>query len=516
MWGFTVVINTLLCAILALKMLKVYQLNSYRLKSDTVSVMTLFYIEVACATSLIIHGAVSYFAPAHLAAIGYTVGLLPIVGYIVVDYMKKSKTPLVYTKRIWRQIVAIIALSAAMSIGVRYLSNAVSSDYMMLSSLDFVLLPLTFCLSIVVVRPIERYYYKRFVAYAKEQLSRGNLLKIGITGSYGKTTVKNILDKMLSYKYKTLATPKSYNTPLGIALATRDITPETQIFIAEMGARRIGDIKELADIVKPKIGIITGIAPQHIESFKTIDNVISTKAELIDSLPQDGVAFFNGDSKYINHIYYKSMFANKVVTTSNHGRIHIDDVNLSPSGATFTLHVGNAQKECRTRLIGKHNLSNIVLCAYVATHLGVTIDEISYAIENLTPEPHRMELISARGNITIIDDSYNCNVEGAKAALETLSTFSGRKVVVCQGIVELGAMEDKANYNIGMQLASTADIVIAVGRRGQIISNGFVEAGGNPTKLIHAKSLAVAQEMFKNLLIKGDILLLMNDLPDNY
>ena len=259
-------------------------------------------------------------------------------------------------------------------------------------------------------RAVEKRINFTFFDRARKKLeSRPELIKIGITGSYGKTSTKFVLRDILSQKYRVLATPASFNTPMGLSrVINEQLKDEHQLFIAEMGARHVGDIRELCELVHPKYGVLTSVGPQHLDTFGSIENIASTKFELIESLPQDGVAFFASDGSYVDRLYTKCEREKYRVgyVADRNPYILIKDVEAGPQGSRFTLECADGTHvRCRTQLLGRHNIGNIALSAAVARRLGMTLDEIARGIRRLEPVEHRLQLIS--GPMTVIDDAFN-------------------------------------------------------------------------------------------------------------
>lgn len=230
---------------------------------------------------------------------------------LIVNLPRKAKKPLVFTTRVKRMIVsAVIMVGIIFALeSFLYTENEKSS---LLVSFTLILAPLFVLITNIINKPVELCVKNYYINDAKKIIaSMPNLIVIGITGSYGKTSTKFFLEKILSSKYNVLMTPESYNTTMGVVKTIREsLKPTHEIFICEMGAKGIGHIKEICDIVKPKFGIITSIGPQHLESFKTIENIITAKFELCDALPNDGVIFLNGDNEYIrnNKINKKAVY----------------------------------------------------------------------------------------------------------------------------------------------------------------------------------------------------------------
>lgn len=367
-----------------------------------------------------------------------------------------------------------------------------------------------------VVRPFENLNNKRYVRRAEKRLGGLSAVKIGITGSYGKTSCKNILADILSTKYRVLKTDKNFNTPLGIARTAGNIRGDEEIFIAEMGARRPGDIRELARLVKPKYAIVTGVAPQHLATFKTVDAIYRTKKELVDCLPPDGYAVFNGDNSYTREMA-KECAVRCVTVHTNGGRegIRAENIRLSNNGSCFDVKGLGEDFTLSTRLLGRHNILNILLCVALAAELGVEKKRMIAAVKNLKPSPHRLELLDTPNNgVTVIDDSYNGNVEGVRFALEVLALYKeNRRVVFTQGVVELGKRASEINTLVGAMIAKVADLVLLTGENAAYIKNGLNNSGFPSEQIKVFKSFAEASEALKTLLRRGDVLLIQNDIP---
>ncbi|MBP5166998.1 MAG: UDP-N-acetylmuramoyl-tripeptide--D-alanyl-D-alanine ligase, partial [Oscillospiraceae bacterium] len=370
------------------------------------------------------------------------------------------------------------------------------------------------------VLPIEKAGQRKYFNMARKKLlSFPNMKRIGITGSYGKTSTKFILGTILSEKYKTYITPQSYNTPMGVSrVINGELTADYEIFVSEMGARHVGDIKEMCDLVNPEYGIITSIGPQHLETFKTIETVASTKYELIEALPEGGHAFFPDDGAYGKACYDKCGTAKTLFGLSPIDGVYASDFSFSYAGCLFTLHDGKGGSiKCRTKLLGQHNIQNITGAAAVALELGLTLEEIAAGIEKIAPVEHRLQIMDTNNGITVIDDSFNSNPVGCKAAMEILRDFPGRHIVITPGLVELGDAEEAENRSFGEAMAKAADIAILVGeKRSRPIKEGLIAAGFDSNNIIIVNSLNEASARLANITQIGDTVLFENDLPDNY
>jgi UDP-N-acetylmuramoyl-tripeptide--D-alanyl-D-alanine ligase len=345
----------------------------------------------------------------------------------------------------------------------------------------------------------------KFIKKAEQVLAQTDTIKIAVVGSYGKTSVKNILATILKEKYEVLATPESYNTQMGVAKTIMQMQKKPQIFIAEMGARKQGDIAELCKMVKPDYAIFTGVCPQHIATFKNIQSVYAEKSEIIKC-----------GAKTVCGANLKDWLGNEenaFLVDENAVR----DINLQATKTQFVLDLDGEALQVETTLLSYSAVENIQLVATLCKMLGMTVTEIAQGIKKLQPVPHRLQLTQNNG-VYILDDGYNANIKGAKEALQTLARFEGRKCVVTPGLVECGVLEEELGLELGKAIALAGlDKVILVGETlVGAVKNGYVSAGGAQDNLTIVKSLAQAQETLKAWVQTGDCVLFLNDLPDVY
>ncbi len=426
------------------------------------------------------------------------------------DY-NKLRTKIFFTKRAIRLYVA----SATLFIGIALVSILTLSDdfYVIVLFLLCLISQILPFIGAVILKPIEDRNNARYINRAKQDIAKLNAIKIGITGSYGKTTCKNILYKLLCEDYKVIKTEKNYNTPMGLALTSKKIVGNEQIFIAEMGARHLGDIATLCDIVKPTIGIITGINSQHLETFYNEYNIYKAKKELIDSLPMGGFAVLNGDCKMAGNMKEGLNINNKSISIQGENDVYATEIKLTNAGSSFKI-CGLGQPFCvSTHLLGRHNISNILLCATVAHYLGIDTKKLAERISKLQSIPHRLELVPTTNGVTVIDDSYNCNIDGAKFALETIGLFEGRHIVMTQGIVEQGELEMESNKKLGLLISESAELAIVIGKNTNYIMEGLQAGGMDYDNILIFQSLQEAQNNLPKILQSGDVLLIQNDIP---
>ncbi|PID57209.1 Mur ligase [candidate division KSB3 bacterium] len=368
--------------------------------------------------------------------------------------------------------------------------------------------------------PLERRINLWYFRAARKRIREMPRLRtVGITGSYGKTSTKAILQSMMAQRFHVLMTPESYNTPMGISKVIRaDLRPVHEIFIAEMGARQLGDISTLCDLVSPHFGILTSIGEQHLETFHTLDAIKRTKFELIDALPPDGIAFLNMDNEHIRdmapHCRVKCISFGIDSTDLHYSARHIC-MDSQGCSFDFCLPDGRSQ-EFRTSLLGRHNIYNMLGAAALACELGVDVNMIQSVVRNLTPLPHRLEVKNTSQEITIIDDAFNSNPAGARSALEVLQAIDGKKkILITPGMVELGKWEYELNRQFGCQAAACCDYIILVGRKQSLpLQDGLRSM--NFSRYYVARDLYEANQHLRTIVTAGDVVLYENDLPDTY
>lgn len=446
-----------------------------------------------------------------------------------------AKKPLKYTARAIRLFVSnffimiILEATFAEFLGIGLDSILPQVNYLeylkriiLIYSFIIFTLPLNMILSAYFVSPTEEFIKKMYIGKARRILRKKaykDLIKIGITGSYGKTSTKFILEKILSEKYNVLATPNSYNTTMGNVRVIREmLKPEHQVFISEMGARKIYDISEICDFVHPDIGIITSIGPQHLETFKKIENVAKTKKELIDSLRGDGIVVLPKDNEYCFDMYKKEKREKYLYSLNDHGAdVYAKDIRVTSEGSKFKVVTKSGEFECTTKLLGEHNIQNILGCVAIAITLELTNEQIAAGISKIEPIEHRLQILPTTNGTTVIDDAFNSNPIGSKMALDIVKKFDGRKIIITPGMVELGAEEDHLNREFGRQIGKSMDIAILVGiKRSKVIVEGINETKFDKTNIYVVPTLDEASKKLGTLTKAGDVILFENDLPDNY
>lgn len=335
------------------------------------------------------------------------------------------------TLRIWQTLVLMIAVNVWL-----FKTDA----YLVLALVDS-LIPLTAAATTLLMGGLLKIYKARVVRLAEQKIvASKNLTVIGVTGSFGKTSTKEFLRQILENKFLCLATPGHVNTEMGVAqFILKSLTPKHQILIVEMGAYKLGEIKALCKIVKPQIGILTAISSQHLSLFGKMENIIKTKFELVESLPQNGLAVLNADNEYIvknaSQYHVKKIF----YSAKNKRDIYATNIKISTQSLSFDVYTKGQKQHILSNLLGRQNVPNLLSSFAVCLELGMSLKEIVKACLTLKPAEGTMEIIKSKDGVILIDDTYNINPEGVKAALDYLTSYKNmKKVAVLSPMIELG------------------------------------------------------------------------------
>lgn len=497
------------------------QQNSYRIdryrrwlsqSGDTTSIMRLVSLVVVFITAAIISFDIVWLTLVAVDSLVNSVMLL----------RRKYKKPLVYTPRVKR----ILAMMWVLALAVMSIAIVTGPGWWMVlpaMALAVYVSSHNFAIAAVwLLKPVENAINRRYYRDAQRILaSMPDLKVIGITGSYGKTSTKHYLYRILQEKFDTVMTPGSFNTTLGVVRTIREyMKPYNEVFICEMGAKQPGDIKEICDLVHPSIGILTAVGEQHLESFKSIENVQRTKFELIDSLPADGMAVVNNDFEWAaNREVNNVEVARYTVSAATDALYTADDIRYTPSGTEFVMKCPEGQKiKFKTHLVGACNVSNLMAAIIVALRLGVEVDKIKYAVEHIEQVEHRLNMKRTPGGITIIDDAFNSNPTGSAMALDVLASMTGgKRIVVTPGMIELGERQAELNREFGRKIAVSADVAVIVGRYNrEAITSGISDGGNHGVRVIEVDTFDDARRTLATIMTAGDTVLYENDLPDTF
>ena len=446
-----------------------------------------------------------------------------IVNEYRINKERENKIPLKATGRIKRLFITLV-LIYGLSI---YFTIIAPTDVLTGRMLIFLCLILGFVYFIVYFAnildtPLNKLEYYYYLTKAKKKLKeRSNLEVIGITGSYGKTSSKNILNEILSSKYITKATPKNYNTPYGLMMTINNYLDKfDEILIAEMGAYVKGDIKKLCNFVHPKYGILTIIGQAHLETFGTQENIIKTKFELIESLPSNGIAILNMDDPYqVSYKLKNNVKVRWIAIDNNEADVYAKNVKCGSFGMSFDCYYQDGEKiHLKTRLLGSYNIYNILASVALGLEMGISINDIKDSVASLKSTEHRLELKKV-GDMYMLDDAYNSNPIGARGALEVLKTMNGTRVVVTPGMVELGKVEKEKNYEFGKKIAESCNYVILIGeKKTKDIYKALIDSNFDKDNIFILDKVIEAYNVI-NALKEDDkdiYALFENDLPDIY
>lgn len=438
-----------------------------------------------------------------------------------------QKKPLVMTGRAWRLLATALVLNfvAVMVVpGLVHITGGWPYDiptWTVMAVGTFVWMPRLLVAADVLLAPVQNLINRRFLKRASARLASVAPVVVGITGSFGKTSTKAAIGALLGPPDKVLITPGSFNTPLGVCRTINEqMTPDHRYFVVEMGAYGPGEIAELCNFVHHGIGVLTAIGPAHLERYGSMDAIRKTKYEIVETLPDDGVAIMNVDDPEVRALADKTDHVTVIrygLDASAKPHVTARDISITARGTSFTIETPGLGRSVHvtTKLLGVHALGHVLASVSVAWLVGRDLDDLVADIEALEPVEHRLQLIEGAGGITVIDDAYNSNPKGAAVALDVLDSMEGaRKVVVTPGMVELGDLQIPANRDLGAHAGRVADILIVVARtnREAIVAG----ATGGKAEIVTVDSLDQAQAELRACLMPGDVVLFENDLPDHY
>ena len=438
-----------------------------------------------------------------------------------------GKKPLVMTGRAWRLlitslVVTVVAVLILPGIAHLYLGGWPwdVGTWAVMTALCFLGVRRVLVVADWLLAPVQSAINGRFLRAARRRLEEVKPTVIGVTGSFGKTSTKFAIQGVIGSRKEVLATPGSFNNPLGISRTINEhMTNAHRYFIAEMGAYGEGEIAELCEFVHPSISVLTAIGPAHLERFGSLDAIRRAKYEIVRALPPDGTAVMNVDDPEVRAL----ADATDRVSVIRYGLdpdgrpdVTAADLQITPAGTAFTIGVGTDVMRVQTTLLGRHAVGHVLAAVSVATVRGAPLRSLKRQVETLEPVEHRLQLIKGTGGVTVIDDAYNSNPEGATAALEVLESMPGRqKIVVTPGIIELGSLQREANESFGEEAGAVADHLIVVTRvnREAIVTGATRSDGAN---VVTVDTLQEAQEELQKVISAGDVVLFENDLPDHY
>jgi len=418
-------------------------------------------------------------------------------------FLKKLKKP-VFTKK-----ATLLFSVASFLTGFYFISFFSQKDSFILFLLIFdIITPLFISGIVVALQPLTVLLRNQIIEKAKRKRAQfKNLKVIGITGSYGKTSTKEFLAHILSQKFKVLKTKAHQNSEVGISQCIlNDLNSQYEIFIVEMGAYNRGGIKLLCDIASPKIGILTGINQQHQALFGSLDNIIKTKYELIESLPEAGLAIFNGGNEYCQKLYQKADLRKKI---SNQD-IEAKNIRVEKEYITFDIFSSDGDSAFfKVNLLGNQNIENILMAACCAKELGMTLIEIARACEGIQQEKGSGKLIRTKQGLNVIDATYSANPHGVLAHLEYLKVWPGRKAIILPSLIELGAASSKIHCQIGKKIGQVCNLaIISTKDKFRELYQGAVDSGMKKENILFLEKPDSIFDKIKDFSQKEDAILL--------
>jgi len=434
---------------------------------------------------------------------------------------KKIKRP-VFTKKSLFLIFLAISLEIVFLIGFCQIKESIIIFAFSLLIFD-VLTPIIVSILVLLTQPLAVLGRNRIIRKAKKKREEfKDLLVIGITGSYGKTSTKEFLYAILSQKFgenKVLRTKIHQNSEIGISQCIlKDLKPEHKIFICEMGAYNREGIKLLCDITKPKIGILTGINEQHMATFGSQDNIIKTKFELIESLPENGIAIFNSDSAFIRFKVRNSKFKvlnQKFYSIKERADIWAENIKVERDSVAFRIFTkDNDSVDVKINVLGRQTILNFLGAALAIKELGITLSEIAKASEEINSKYGGMQLKAGKRGLNIIDSTYSANPDGVISALEYLKIWPPKRIIVMPCLIELGMASKEVHWKIGKKIGEVCDLaIITTKERFKEIKEGAVGRGMKPENILFIENPQKIFEKIKSFCEPGDVVLLESRVP---
>ena len=335
-----------------------------------------------------------------------------------------------------------------------------------------------------------------------------DLKVIGVTGSVGKTTTKDMLAWVLKQKYKVLKSEGNYNNHYGLPLSLLSLKGDEDIAVLEMAMSNLGEIKKLAEIAKPEIGVVTNVGQAHLENLDNVANVAEAKKELIEGLPEKGLAVLNYDNEYVRKM--DSAFTGKKIIyygLKDNADIYASNIKHNDKNIKFDLFYNDEEKNIVINKPGEHNVYNALAAISIAREFNVDWDLIKESFKNLDFSSLRLD-VREKADFTVINDSYNANPLSMKAAIDVLKDISKKRTIAVLGdMLELGPKKKEAHFEVGKYLAKkNIDILITVGELAEIIANA-AEDNMEKEKIYRVENNQMAYDILKDIIKKGDCIL---------
>jgi UDP-N-acetylmuramoyl-tripeptide--D-alanyl-D-alanine ligase len=435
------------------------------------------------------------------------------------DPRKTGKKPLAMTARAKR--IYLIALGLLVIVGVL---TALTTDWAAIWLVPVQLIAVALVAANLILAPFEARVQRRYWDEARTILRRHEPIVIGITGSYGKTSVKHILGHVLETAAPTLITPGSVNTAMGIARIVREqLRPHHRYLVVEMGAYGIGSIARLCALTPPKLGVITAIGMAHYERFKTLDAVSHAKYELAEAARDNGgtaiVAAQTLEFAWPREFVERHRDRVIIVGSEPEHDLVVDNLRQEPDGIVAEAQWRGAHYTLRAPLYGLHQGRNVALAFAAACSLGLAPEDVVVSLRSTPQIAHRLEVKRQGDGAILIDDAYNSNPVGFASALGLLDVLrqpEGRRILVTPGMVELGEAHQDEHARIGRLAAEHVDVLLAVApHRVEPLASAFAKAAPE-REIVPCPTFAEARAWLDRNLGTRDVVLIENDLPDLY
>ncbi len=347
---------------------------------------------------------------------------------------------------------------------------------------------------------------------AQEQLARMALPVVAITGSNGKTTTKDLTAAVLGQKMGVYKTPGNYNNELGVPLTILNIDKQHQIVVLEMGMRGLGQISGLTQIAPPDIGVITNVYPVHLELLGSMENIARAKLELLQGLKPKGVAIINGDDQLLRRGLAQLNFSGKIITygKDKSNDLWADQVEFDRDGnVRFQCSFKSQREQVALDIPGAHNVYNSLAALAVGLEMGITLKEGVLGLRQAQLSQMRLEIRIGANQVKIINDSYNASPASMKHALDILGIMKtdGNRVAILGDMLELGKISEPAHMQLGEQAASVCDLLICVGKYGDLIRYGAETAGLKPEEIKVYQDVSHLLREIKKLVQPYDLIL---------
>ena len=443
---------------------------------------------------------------------------------VINNYVLNKLSKPVFTKKIQFLILVLLVFTFGFLFFILRFSRRP-----LLGLLAFdIFVPFVVSLTVLTFQPLTVLWRNQIIKKAREKRAKfKDLLVIGITGSYGKTSTKEFLTTILSKKYRVLKTKAHQNSEVGISQCIlNELKEEHEIFVCEMGAYNRGGIKLLCDIIKPKIGIITGVNEQHLATFGSMENILRAEGgeELIEGLPGDGLAIFNGNNKYCQELYQKTKISKKICNANREAAFNIlqpdvraGDVKVEKEWLFFEVFSKDKDfAEFKVNLIGAQNIENILLAVACAKELGITLGEISKATSQIRPDQGGIKLKREIGEIDVLDSTYSANPDSVLSHLEHLKLWPGKKVIIMPCLIELGKASKEVHQRIGEKIGKICNLAIITTKdRFRELREGAQKSGMSKEKILFIKEPDEIFQKIKTFCQQGDVVLLESRVPKN-